>query len=137
LVLIRTEFGKTIGGFSQYKWNKEYSGNYVNDTARQSCLLQLDLHEKMIPIHDQSLIMCKKTLGPTFGGGWDLSISDCCNKNNNSLVNLGHTYNNLRPERRYDFESQTTWTAICGNPSGKNFKVEEYEVFKVTWDKKE
>ena len=45
LVLVRTSFGRTLGGYSHYKWNderKDYNG-YVHDSGRRSFLMQLDL----------------------------------------------------------------------------------------------
>ena len=50
-VLIRTEFGRTIAGYTHYKWN-QVKGGYVHDAGRKSFLLQLDLRQKLNPISD-------------------------------------------------------------------------------------
>ena len=34
LTLVRTEFGKTVGGFTKYKWNQVSSCSYVNNSGR-------------------------------------------------------------------------------------------------------
>jgi hypothetical protein len=52
LTIVRTEFGKTIAGFSHYMWNKPNNGNRVDDKKRNAFLLQLDLMEKMVPVSD-------------------------------------------------------------------------------------
>jgi hypothetical protein len=41
LTLVRTEFGKAIGGFSHYKWNSVKS-NWVHSKDMQSFLLSFD-----------------------------------------------------------------------------------------------
>ena len=43
-VLLRTKFGKTMAGYSHYKWNQVPHGQYLTDAGRQTFLLQLDLH---------------------------------------------------------------------------------------------
>ena len=56
-VLIRTEFGRTIAGYTHYKWNQVKHG-FVYDSGRKTFLLQLDLRQKLDPIMDSSLIYC-------------------------------------------------------------------------------
>ena len=77
LILIRTEFGRTIGGYTHYKWNNERknSSEYVDDPAKRTFLFQLDLHQIFKPISGESLIACKHYRGPIFGKG-DLQIVD-------------------------------------------------------------
>ena len=76
-ILARTEFGKTIGGYSHYMWNDPTVGEdgEVKDLNRRAFLLQLDLRQKLIPIADDGLIKCSKSCGPCFGG---LTIADKC-----------------------------------------------------------
>ena len=66
--------------------------------------------------------------GPTFGGGHDIYLSDKCNENNGSYTNFPHSYN--LASNPYT-NNQASHTAFCGAASGKNFKVIEYEVYKV------
>ena len=47
LTLIRTEFGKTIGGYSHYEWKSE--GGWLKDSGRRSCIFSLDMMEKFVP----------------------------------------------------------------------------------------
>ena len=53
-VLIRTNFGKTIGAYTHYEWKTE--GGFVNDSQRRAFLLQMDVMEKMVPLSDNYLI---------------------------------------------------------------------------------
>ena len=103
-VLIRTEFGRTIAGYTHYKWN-QVKGGYVHDAGRKSFLLQLDLRQKLNPISDNCLIYCDGGYGPTFGGGFDLSISDNSNSNSNSYSRIGDTYN-INSANRHVYGSQ-------------------------------
>ena len=50
-VLIRTEFGRTIAGYTHYKWNHVKNG-WIHDSSRKSFLLQLDLRQRLNPISD-------------------------------------------------------------------------------------
>jgi len=92
LTLVRTEFGKTIVGFSHYKWNEVGNGWGVEDSRRKTCLFQLDNFEKFLPISDQNLIYNEEKAGPVFGTGHDLYISNNCNKNIESYAKICSTY---------------------------------------------
>ena len=82
MVIARSEYGRTIAGYSHYKWNTHNNG-VVNDAGRRAFILQLDLYEKMVPNSDNNLINCYNTLGPIFGGGNpDFGMNDRCNSNN-------------------------------------------------------
>ena len=92
LVLVRTEFGKTIGGFTHYPWDSE--GKDVQDSQRRAFLFSLDMKEKFVPNSD-SLIVNKSHRGPIFGFkmGTDLCIADQCNNNDDSYSCFPADYN--------------------------------------------
>ena len=48
LVLVRTEFGKTIGGYTHYPWTS-HSGEHVRDSGHRAFLFSLDMREKFVP----------------------------------------------------------------------------------------
>ena len=76
-MLIRTNFGKTIGAYTHYEWKTE--GSYVNDSQRSAFLLQMDAMEKMVPLSDNSLIF-RLSSEFTFGEvKSDLYIKSNCN----------------------------------------------------------
>ena len=80
MVIARSEYGRTIAGYSHYTWNQ--TNGVVNDAGRRAFLLQLDLYEKMIPDSDNNLIYCYNTHGPLFGGDFpDFGMNDQCNIN--------------------------------------------------------
>jgi len=130
-VLIRTEFGKTIAGYSHYKWNHVESGMDVCDSAKKSFLLQVDLHEKYVPVDSTSLICCNDTCGPIFGkGSRDIYIPDSCN------YTLSHGkfpsgYNKEGPEKYV--QDQESYTVFTGATNGFKFRPVEYEVFRVIY----
>ena len=43
LVLVRTEFGRTIGGYTHYPWTSPDSVEYVIDSGRRAFLFSLDM----------------------------------------------------------------------------------------------
>ena len=81
-------------------------------------------------IVNQYAIRCTDTFGPTFGGGHDLYISDKCNENKNSYSRFPTSYNSSKVYK----QTQESYTAFCGSKNGINFKVTEYEVYRVIWD---
>ena len=78
------------------------------------------LGQTKMPLKTQSqqlAIYCSSGVGPTFGGGKDLHISNNANTNTSSYSRLGYTYE--RPPGQQD-------TFFTGS---KNFPVTDYEVF--------
>ena len=61
-------------------------------------------------------IHCSKHQGPVFGTGPDLSISDKCNMNADSVANFPFSFNSAK--KKYKF-TQQDWTRFCGNPQGR------------------
>ena len=80
LVLIRTEFGKTIGGYTHYPWDS--SSGWLADSGRRAFLLSLDMNEKFVPQWDDSLIYRSSGYGPTFGWN-DISVPGGYNSERN------------------------------------------------------
>ena len=99
LTVARTEFGKTIGGFSKYKWNEPNNLSHVVNSNRETFLLHFDYSQKMVPIVDNRLIYCRNDFGPTFGGGHDLYIGDNCFDVYSSYANFPNTYNFEGPNK--------------------------------------
>ena len=100
LVLVRTEAGKTLGAFTHYPWDA-VKGDYVNDAGRKSCILSLDLLQKLVPQGENRLIYCLNDFGPIFGNGHDLYLADQCNTNSKSCASIGYTYN-LEGGKKYE-----------------------------------
>lgn len=87
-MIARTNFGKTIAGFSHYKW--ESTEKDVYDQTKNAFLLQVDLMQKMT--HEKgTLICCRANYGPLFGGT-DFGIYDNCNTTTN-LAHFPASYN--------------------------------------------
>ena len=119
---MRTEFGKTLGGFSHYSWNEVKKG-YVKDPERKSFIVSLDLKVKLVPSGDELLIRCDKNMGPCFGWA-DLWIDNRCNSSNKSQAVIASHYNEEGKNQYY--RGQSTNTLFSGVPSGDNFNVVEY-----------
>ena len=124
-MLIETEFGNKIGGFTHYPWFGPLDWQKVNDAGRKSFVFSLSMKEKFLPLEDDQLICYRKDLGPTFGRGYDLHLSDCCNIKRDSYANFPYTYH--REGKKLERNGET-WKLFSGE---YNFKVVEYEVFQV------
>ena len=129
LVLVRTEFSRTIGGYTHYPWDQRNS--YLSDANMRTFLFSLDLKEKYIPIDESNLIHGYSGYGPTFGDGHDLYLADSCNSNTSSYTNFPHRYN--RAGENGIINNQESYTNFAGATNGKNFRVLEYEVFQVLY----
>ena len=73
LVLVRTEYGKTIGGFTRYPWTSDDDYLWINNIEERDFIFSLNMKEKFVP-HDNSCTMMTSCKGPIFGGS-DLLIS--------------------------------------------------------------
>jgi hypothetical protein len=58
LVLVRTEFGKTIGGYTPLIWNAMPDGRYDLDEHKKSFLFSLDSLERMSLVDPVKAIRC-------------------------------------------------------------------------------
>ena len=65
-------------------------------------------------------IQCNPNQGPLFGGGCDLSITDRCDRDSESVSNFPYSFNN--EEKTYKF-NQESWTKFTGNPKGRNYQI--------------
>lgn len=122
LTLIKTEFGKTIAGFTHSPWNTR--GNYAS-SGNGSFLMSLDLQVKMEPIRSDKAIFCHKDYGPTFGGGangHDIFISDGCGSNDYSRCSFPSCFNSV--DCGFEWSGSTS-EMFCGSVYG-NFRVMEY-----------
>ena len=95
LVLVRTEFGKTIGGYTHYPWLSGKPGS-TNDAERRSFIFSVDMKEKFVPQGDNYLIFNWESHGPHFGyHGHDIYIADDCGNNRNSYGCFPSVYNRM------------------------------------------
>ena len=72
-------------------------------------------------------IRCHSVLGPTFGGGFDISIYNNARSNSNTYSDLGHTYG---PPSGYSYTSTFARTFLAG--TNCNFTPDEVETFYET-----
>ena len=109
------------------------SGSYYHDP--KAFLFSLVNYAGWVPLklpqtgkhssHRQS-IRCHSLLGPTFGGGYDMSISNNTRSNSNTYSDLGHSYS---PPGGYSYRSSFARTFLAGT---YRFKPDEVETFYET-----
>ena len=87
-VLIKTQFGKVIGGYTPCNWEQSQP---INDPSKNSFLISLNLHEKMDLINSNQAISRMGGYGPVFGNH-DICIRNQCNTNG-SYANFPKSYN--------------------------------------------
>lgn len=116
LVLIKTNFGKTCGGFTEVAWS--CYGGYREQS--NSFLFSIDQKAKF-PLKKawQKYSICVDTSYlPTFGGGHDLHLADLANTSQNNYSSFGHSF-------------ETGVCSTCNFTGAYNFTIEEYEVFEI------
>ena len=76
-------------------------------------------------------IYCRSSYGPTFGGGFDIYISNYASSNSNSYSDLGWTYS---PPSGYRYSSTFARTFLAGS---YKFTPDEVETFYETNEKQQ
>ena len=115
---IKAKNGFYFSGYSSVDWDS--SNSFKNSPG--SFLFSFN-HQTIMNIyqnHDNA-ICCYSNYGPSFGGGSDLHIADCCNVNTNSYSNLGCTY-----KCPFTYMSEEAQNYIAGSCC---LTVEDYEVY--------
>ena len=90
--VIKTQYGKTLAGYTPLTWNAVPSGHHAEDTTETSCILSFDLLLKLRLTKPEYAIYCYTGFGPRFGGGADIHISDECDENTNSYISCPSSY---------------------------------------------
>jgi hypothetical protein len=76
------------------------------------------------PVYRSQYALCTSAgSGPTFGGGYDIHISNNANANTGSYTSLGHTY---RPPSGYSYPSTKARNLLAGT---YKFTPNEVETF--------
>ena len=140
ITIIKSNFGNIFGGYTSKSWKKLDTVWFKKDenaflflikcddkSLQYKCPLLLELKQKYV----EYAILCTNH-GPTFGGGFDISINDNCN---NKLHNKSNRFNtNFSCQSSYDAPKVT----ICGGnttdpdyPQKYLFQVIDYEVFQI------
>lgn len=112
LVLVETEFGKVIGGFSALEW-KSNKKQWVADKNRVSFIFSLSLNERYELNLPQFAISCNGEKGPIFGC-CDICLVDKSNKEKSS-AEFPISYNLNKKYHRGDQAS----FAFTGHPKGQ------------------
>ena len=126
LTLIKSKTGRVFGAFSTTSWMHEENGHYYS--ASGSFLFSVHGQKKfdLLNQFDSYSIYSYFQYGPTFGSGYDIYLSDCCDRNSASYSNLGSSF---KVDRKM-FE-RNSWEARSYLANSYYFSVEEYEVFSI------
>jgi len=118
LILVKSKLGKIFGGYSDITWDSQ-----ENYKASTKCFLFSLTEKAKYPIKNQLYAITGASLyGPTFGGGYDFVLADCCHKNTKSYSKLGYSY---------DYSGADGFQILAG---AERFEVEEYEVYQVQFE---
>ncbi|EFC47537.1 predicted protein [Naegleria gruberi] len=137
VVIVKAQSGAIFGGYTSVSWNVQNSGYVSDKSAFLFSLVSSTGVERFAKLPQQYSDFYKsgKTngeyatyqvsgLGPTFGGGHDLFISNNCNSNSLSTSNLCASY----CDATMSVSSTTANAYLAGT---KNFQVEDYEVYNL------
>jgi hypothetical protein len=126
LTILKAKESKYIfGGFTTIEWDSlnEFK---TDPNAFLFSLTNKDnkpLKLKIDPNRPQSAIYCNSSCGPSFGGGYDIFISDYANTTIKSRSGLGSSYKHTQ----YTFGTNRAKTFLAGS---YKFQLDEIEVFK-------
>lgn len=125
LVVIKSSKGMVFGGYTSKSWKSKAKGEFQEDDKAFIFSLtkktKHELHERFI---DKATYMNENN-GPVFGAGFDIFISEHCDKDRESFSNLGISYEiddelSTNEGRQYLAEEF-------------NFNVKEIEVFSIKY----
>lgn len=125
LTLIQSEKNLIFGGFASKSWKSREKGEFQSDPEAfifsLSKQTKHELNEKFI---NKAIYFCENN-GPVFGAGFDICISEKCNKDKESFANLGISY-----EIDEEFSPDQGRQYLAGEVY---FNVKEIEVFKIKY----
>ncbi len=131
VVIVETEHGKIIGGFTSFVWFKTKVAHYVSSAANSPDHFMFSLTNNHKLSITQNVTYCiyqesddTNALRFGAGNGHDLIISNKANENSNSYANPGSTYTN----GNYTVNDNASHIRFGG---AKNFKIKEWEVWRV------
>jgi hypothetical protein len=81
LIVILTEFGRKIGGFTPLKWAKDAQLTRYSDNSKESFIFSLTHNDKFALMYPGYAIYNYNGFGPIFGDGYDLYVCNDANKN--------------------------------------------------------
>ncbi|PFX29375.1 uncharacterized protein LOC111324926 [Stylophora pistillata] len=108
-----------FGGFTETSWNSQNIYLYCSQSFLFSMVNPQGVAPSKMPLanNQRKAIFCYCSHGPTFGGGFDLHISNDADLNDSSYSNLGYSY-------QLPTGHQSTFFT-----GAKYFCVTDYEVF--------
>jgi len=121
VVVILDTTGRKFGGFSTQNWcQSSVGGNYSR--APNSFIFNLTNKQKfeLTDQFENNAIYRNNSYGPTFGGGYDLSLYDQCKSNTSNYCSKS-SYN-------------TGNTNVLGAKGSTSFQVSNYEVYQVIYE---
>ena len=138
ITIIKSNWGNIFGGYTSKSWHGNYYC-YVRDenaflflieskceSVQHKCPLLLELADD----DADYAIHCADNCGPIFGAGYDIAITDNCNKQVD--IEAGHWYANSCRQLSYDTPEVSS---ICGgNVTHEQrylLQVMDYELFQI------
>jgi hypothetical protein len=126
VTIIETTQGYIFGGYTPLSWQSG-SPTYVRDDSATSFVFTIKnphgLSARVFGLKEHqacNAISCAPQLGPTFGGGHDIHISDECDSSTRNYTNFDYSYKNE--------------TGVSGDTvfaGARNFAVRDIEVFEM------
>ncbi len=124
LTIVKSANGNIFGGYVGQAWDETELG-YKDPTAFLFSLVNKENSPlKFNAKHGATTIYCKSGNGPIFGSGYDLSIADKANRNQNSYADLGVSF----AFSKYAAKSPQSQDFLAGS---YYFQVADIEVFSL------
>jgi hypothetical protein len=110
-----------FGGYTSKSWKSKEKGEFQKDEKSFLFSLSQKTKHEIDESKLEKAIYCMNNRGPVFGAGFDLSISEQCDQDEESFSNLGISY-----ECDEEMTPQEKRKYLAGEVF---FKVKEMEVF--------
>jgi hypothetical protein len=121
LTIIKSTNGNIFGGFVSQTWDGRINTYKNDDKAFLFSLKNLENRKEKMPLNNFiNTIYCASNMGPTFGSGHDISITNGANTNIQNYSKLGNSFRT---------QSQNPQSFLAGS---YNFQVSEIEVFALS-----
>ena len=131
LTIVKSTKGYIFGGYTNFPWDRTNAYKHDNNAFIFS-LLNNEKNRSLIFENSKDFdnqyslgsIYSNSFVGPIFGRGHDLFISDRSNENESSHSSLGYTF--THPD--YPKDSVRAYSILAGS---KYFRVDEIEIFQM------
>jgi hypothetical protein len=137
LTIIQSVYGYVFGGFASLSWTscdcyKTDSSAFILSLRRNVAGFNVTTDARRFNVTSPTYaILDKSDFGPSFGGGYDLYLSDMSSISNNSYCKLGNSYQYPSGYDAFSINASNYLTGCMDNMGICKFSTAEIEVYQL------